>query len=44
MQLRRQGGKWRRRPGRKLRDKELWRRRRKKGEQWSTSNSSETRC
>jgi len=30
MWLRRLGGKWRRRPRRKLRDRELWRKRRRK--------------
>jgi len=44
MQLRRQEGKQRRRPGRKLRGRELRRKRREKGGWWSTSNNSETRC
>jgi len=43
-QLRRLGGKWRRRPRRKPRGRELWRRRRGRGGWWSTSNSSKTRC
>jgi len=32
------------RPGRKLRDRELWRRRRGRGGWWNTSNGSGTRC
>jgi len=43
MWLRRLGGKQRRRPRRKLRGRELWRKKREKGGQWSTSNGSETR-
>ena len=39
-----EGRPQRRRPGRKLRDRELWRRRRGKEGRWSTSNGSETRC
>ena len=38
--LRRQRGKQKRRPGRKLRGRELQRRRRGRGGQWSTSNNS----
>jgi len=42
--LRRLGGKQRRRPRRKLRGRELQRRRREREGWWSTSNSSEMRC
>jgi len=44
MQLRRLGGKQRRRPRRKPRGRELQRRRKGKGGQWNTSSSSKTRC
>ena len=44
VQLRRQGGKWRRRPRRKPRNRELWRKRRRRRGCWSTSNDSEMRC
>jgi len=44
MQLRRLGGKWKRRPMRKLRGKEWQRRRREKRGWWSTSSGSEIRC
>jgi len=44
MWLRRLGGKHRKRPGKKLRGRELQRRRRGRGGWWSTSNKSETRC
>ena len=35
---------WLRRQGRKLRGEELYKRRRRRGEHWSTSNNSRTRC
>jgi len=44
MRLRRLGRKQRRRPRRKPRGRELQRRRKGKGGQWSTSSSSEMRC
>jgi len=43
-QLRRLEGKQRRRPRRKLRDRELQRRERGRRGQWNTSNDSRTRC
>ena len=43
-QLRRQGGKQKKRPGRKLRGRGLQRRRREKGEWWSIFNSFKMRC
>jgi len=44
MWLRRLGGKQKRRPRRKLRGRELQRRRRKKGGLWSISNGSGMKC
>jgi len=44
IQLRRLEGKQRKRLRKKLRGSKLWRRRRERKEQWSTSNSSKTRC
>ena len=44
MQLRKQEGKQRQRPGRNPREKELQRRRRRRREHWSISNNSEMRC
>jgi len=42
--LKRQGGKQRRRPKRKSRDRGLQRKKRRRKEHWSTFNDSETRC
>jgi len=44
MWLRRQRKKWRRRPKRKLRDRGLQRKRRRRRGCWSTSNDSKMRC